>query len=323
MIIAPLNSLLGGSVVGLSATFFHLIFGRVLGISGMYHYIAKDISFRVSYLVGLVSAGFLFAVPTNTIASNPVKLATAGLLVGFGTALGSGCKIGTSGHGLCGIARSSKRSIVAVASFMLSAMVTRFFTQPQVYTTVQPTIAMDIPPLQVLGSIVLLFGVALNSSKWENKLFWRDVFSFLIGVFFGYGLIMGGMADIERSLNFLSLFNLFSSRPTGTFPIFDPSLVLMMAAGLVPNFIGNYIKRYLDKPIMVEKFEIPTRTDITWELVVGSSLFGIGWGIVGLCPGPAFVSLSNVLRGDYTILEWFAGFVTGSYLHKKYVSHCS
>ncbi|KAJ3252646.1 hypothetical protein HK103_001347 [Boothiomyces macroporosus] len=320
MIISPFNSLLGGSMVGLSAAFYHLIFGRVLGISGIYHYITKDFTFRLSYLAGLVASGFLFAVPTSTITSNPVKLATAGLLVGFGTALGSGC---TSGHGLCGIARSSKRSIVAVASFMLSAMVTRFFTEPDVFTTIAPTFDWDIPPLQVLLSLLGLFGVAFTSSKWQNKLFWRDVFSFMIGIFFGYGLIKGGMADTSRALNFLSFFNVFAPRPEGTFPIFDPSLAIMMAAGIIPNLIGNYIQRHLEKPVLLDRFEIPTRQDITWELVVGSSVFGIGWGMVGLCPGPAFVSLSHVFKGDFTILEWFAGFATGSYLHKKYVAHCT
>ena len=128
----PLSGLLGGLLIGLAAAMLLLLNGRISGISGIVGGLltpkSSDAGWRVAFVAGLVLGAFGYvlatggAIPVRMQASLPVLVA-AGLLVGFGTRLGSGC---TSGHGLCGIARLSKRSIVASAVFFGVAMITVF-----------------------------------------------------------------------------------------------------------------------------------------------------------------------------------------------------
>lgn len=134
----PISGLIGGMMIGLAATLMLLLNGRISGISGIVGGLvsprarkggAADVGWRVAFVLGLVLGPFAYAAANGGIslgaeASVPV-LVVAGLLVGLGTRLGSGC---TSGHGVCGIARLSPRSIVATAIFMGVAALTVFFT---------------------------------------------------------------------------------------------------------------------------------------------------------------------------------------------------
>ncbi|MDB4995293.1 MAG: putative transrane protein [Myxococcaceae bacterium] len=126
----PLPSLLGGMLIGLSASLLLLTHGRVAGISGIVAGVlpprAKGSSFRVWFLAGLFLAGLVTRlVWPAAFASLPVAglgvTAIAGLLVGFGTRLGGGC---TSGHGVCGLSQLSVRSLVATLAFMATGMAT-------------------------------------------------------------------------------------------------------------------------------------------------------------------------------------------------------
>jgi uncharacterized protein len=127
----PVSAAIGGTLIGFSAALLWLMNGRVAGISGILGGLAQarheERAWRVAFLAGLIAAPLLYSLVASTapvaIASSPVLLISAGLLVGFGTRLGGGC---TSGHGVCGIARLSKRSLVATAVFMLSAMIVVF-----------------------------------------------------------------------------------------------------------------------------------------------------------------------------------------------------
>jgi uncharacterized membrane protein YedE/YeeE len=122
--------LLGGALIGLAAAIALVAHGRIAGISGTLGR-ALDVddddgrSFRVAFLAGLIATGVIGAqlVPGafGANVTGTAQLAIAGLLVGAGTTLGDGC---TSGHGVCGISRLSKRSMIAVAVFMATAMVT-------------------------------------------------------------------------------------------------------------------------------------------------------------------------------------------------------
>jgi uncharacterized membrane protein YedE/YeeE len=125
----PFSALVGGGLIGLSASLLMLSHGRVAGISGIFAGVfdpaAEDRSFRLCFLAGLLLAGVLArAVHATTLpAATPSLLVggVAGLLVGAGTRLGSGC---TSGHGVCGLSRLSKRSLAATLTFMATAMIT-------------------------------------------------------------------------------------------------------------------------------------------------------------------------------------------------------
>ena len=130
----PVSGLIGGLLIGLAAALLLLLNGRISGISGIVGGLlapkSSDAGWRAAFVAGLLVGAFAYvlatggAIPVRVQATLPV-LVVAGLLVGFGTRLGSGC---TSGHGLCGIARLSRRSIVASVVFFGVAMLTVFLT---------------------------------------------------------------------------------------------------------------------------------------------------------------------------------------------------
>ena len=127
----PWPALAGGALIGLAAALLLLLNGRVAGISGVLGGLLKpvkgDIAWRAAFVLGLVGAPLaylLFArLPAPRIDAEYAALIAAGLLVGVGTRYGSGC---TSGHGVCGLARLSPRSLVATACFMASGFATVF-----------------------------------------------------------------------------------------------------------------------------------------------------------------------------------------------------
>lgn len=116
--------LVGGAIIGTAATLLLATLGRVAGISGILATALRSagkVTWQQGFVVGLVLVGVLVGKPATSVAVVPPALAIgAGLLVGFGTRLGNGC---TSGHGVCGIARFSKRSIAATAVFVAAGVV--------------------------------------------------------------------------------------------------------------------------------------------------------------------------------------------------------
>ncbi|MHA7879984.1 MAG: YeeE/YedE family protein [Saccharospirillum sp.] len=133
----PVPAFIGGALIGLSAAILLLINGRIAGISGIAGgviYPEKgDMDWRIVFLVGLIIGGFLYqwsglgvgVEHIQAVVDTPM-LIIAGVLVGIGTTIGTGC---TSGHGICGLARRSPRSLVATLSFMASAFVTVFIVR--------------------------------------------------------------------------------------------------------------------------------------------------------------------------------------------------
>jgi uncharacterized protein len=125
----PISAAIGGALIGLAAALLMLTTGRIAGISGIFggclDFGTGDKGWRVAFIAGLIlaplSASLVgFPVPLPEMPASWIVVVAAGLLVGFGTKLGSGC---TSGHGVCGIARLSPRSIVATGIFMGVAIV--------------------------------------------------------------------------------------------------------------------------------------------------------------------------------------------------------
>jgi uncharacterized membrane protein YedE/YeeE len=130
----PVSAAIGGALIGLSAVLLMLLTGRIAGISGILGESLKpgsDRGWRLAFLVGLVAAPLLaalfgFPAAAPSMPSSLGLIVVGGLLVGFGTRMASGC---TSGHGICGIARVSPRSLAATAIFMASAIVVVFLTR--------------------------------------------------------------------------------------------------------------------------------------------------------------------------------------------------
>jgi uncharacterized protein len=125
----PVAAALGGGLIGLSAVLLMLLTGRVAGISGIFGGClglgTNDKGWRIAFIAGLILAPLIataigYAVPSPQMPTSWVVVVAGGLLVGFGTRLGGGC---TSGHGICGIARFSGRSIAATLIFMGAAIV--------------------------------------------------------------------------------------------------------------------------------------------------------------------------------------------------------
>jgi uncharacterized membrane protein YedE/YeeE len=129
--VTPWTALAGGLLIGLAASGFVLLNGRIAGISGILGGLLRpargDIAWRVAFLAGLAGAPLFYALfsalPEARIDAGGATLAAAGLLVGIGTRYGAGC---TSGHGVCGLSRRSPRSLAATAAFMLAGFATVF-----------------------------------------------------------------------------------------------------------------------------------------------------------------------------------------------------
>ena len=106
------------------------------------------------------------------------------------------------------------------------------------------------------------------------------------GLFFGSGLILSGMANPTKVQNFLDIF--------GTW---DPSLAFVMGGAILVTAPGFWFVQKRSTPFFHDMFHLPTRNDIDARLVAGAAIFGIGWGLGGLCPGPAVTSLPFAISG--------------------------
>lgn len=121
------------------------------------------------------------------------------------------------------------------------------------------------------------------------------------GIIFGFGLSISGMLNPARVRGFLDI--------AGNF---DPSLAFVLAGAVMISSIGTLISRRLRRPLFDSKFHLPVKQDIDVSLVAGAAIFGVGWGMSGLCPGPAIASLALGFLPSYV----FAGtMLAGILLH--------
>ena len=132
----------------------------------------------------------------------------------------------------------------------------------------------------------------------------RHISIVLIGALFGAGLALSGMLNPSKVAGFLDLFG-----------VWDPSLAFVMGGGVVANFIGHRIVTRRAAPLYAPGFSLPTNQNIDARLLTGAGLFGIGWGLGGLCPGPAISSLL-LMPGDAVlfVMMMLAGLAVGRML---------
>lgn len=130
----------------------------------------------------------------------------------------------------------------------------------------------------------------------------NNLVALMMGFVFGIGLCISGMADPSKVLAFLDV--------TGRW---DPSLAFVMAGGLLVAGISFSRINAMTKPVCCDKFYVPTATKIDGKLIVGSALFGIGWGLAGFCPGPAVTGLAF---GISKIYVFFGALVCGMIIHE-------
>lgn len=125
----------------------------------------------------------------------------------------------------------------------------------------------------------------------------------LAGLLFGAGLALGGMTDPGKVIAFLDV--------AGTW---DPSLGFVMGSALLITFPVFWWVRRSQRPLFAERFQLPTRRDIDRPLLIGAALFGIGWGIAGLCPGPA---IANLAAGSPQVLLFVVTMIAGMWLRDR------
>ena len=126
--------------------------------------------------------------------------------------------------------------------------------------------------------------------------------AFSAGLIFALGLIVSGMVNPAKVLGFLDVAGAW-----------DPTLVMVMLGALAVTVPAFQLILRRPRPLLSDKFELPTKTQIDGRLIVGSSLFGIGWGLVGFCPGPAVTALASGLS---EVFVFVAAMVAGMAVHK-------
>ena len=132
--------------------------------------------------------------------------------------------------------------------------------------------------------------------------------AFACGLLFGFGLLISGMTQPTKILDFLD----FAGIAKGTW---DPTMAVVMAAALAVSWLGFRYAKQRGTPMFAAQSFWPTRTDIDVPLVAGSVLFGVGWGLVGLCPGPALV---NFVALNAKVFVFVAAMVIGMMVHDRW-----
>jgi len=122
------------------------------------------------------------------------------------------------------------------------------------------------------------------------------------GLLFGLGLIVSQMVNPAKVLGFLDIFGPW-----------DPSLAFVMGGAVAVSAVGTVIARRRGVPVLATRLEIPSRRDLDRRLIGGAALFGIGWGLVGLCPGPA---LTAITFGPWQVVVFVAAMVAGMALFR-------
>ncbi len=112
-----------------------------------------------------------------------------------------------------------------------------------------------------------------------------------LGLLFGIGLVVSGMSDPAKVLNFLDLFGSW-----------DPSLAFVMGGAVITAFVGYRLVFKRQKPLAANSFQLPVKKEIDRPILVGSAIFGIGWGLGGFCPGPALTATMLGSAGTYAFL---------------------
>ena len=340
----PVHALCGGALLGIASIAKLALTGRVLGVSESFKRpIAGDVrGSDAAFVAGLLFAGAAHTAISGGVAAMPhepmvplAQAALAGFLVGVGSSLGNGC---TSGHGICGNARLSPRSMVYTCVFMLFGfgaatlagtnaalgVVERSALNNVVYPAAASVahwaaLAAAVAAFAALGFLasprgtragsgVALAGKGLEEascapsvalSARQKKL---DVVSdFVIGAVFGAGLVVSGMIHPAKVSGFLS----------ATSAACDPSLALVMGGALalcVPGFA--VVRKTIKRPACAVDFSTPTATEMDPKLALGGAGFGVGWGIGGICPGPAVVALASGVNPTQ-VAAWLVAMVAG------------
>ena len=319
----PVEAVLGGLAIGLTVFWNARLNGAVTGISGELGRALRGSASSTAFITGLISSGIvlkrvfpsLFAVDALSVVQTPAIIVAA-FLVGFGTKLGNGC---TSGHGVCGLSRFSFRSLVSTLTFMSTGMITA--TCMSSLSQYQNTLDLLKSPgdrtesllpkdfswmisiVAVASSLPFILGLLCRHARKDSdhKMILRQSIQYVLGLCFGGGLVVSGMVMPYKTVAFLDLHS----------DSWDPSVVFVFVGALPVAVAGFQPIIHGTKPVLTNAHSLPKSTKVDMRLVVGAVLFGIGWGLLGLCPGPAMVYLGAFPR-TLNILVFCASLVVGN-----------
>ena len=292
-----INTIIGGFFISLSSSIHLLLKGKITGYSGIFFNLitGTDFLYNFCFLLGtLITPSYILLFNKSSFTNfenkeyfisdlNIFGFIFSGLLVGIGTKMGNGC---TSGHGVCGIPRLSIRSIVAVCMFMITGITTSTLNSKLNFFSYN---SIEIPNIKIpyLELIIFLFCliciilILIIDSKgiYAKKDLTDHIISFIVGILFAFGLIQSGMIGRHKVTGFLCL----NSK-------WDYSLLFVLGSAVGFNLITFHYILNLRKPIFNKEFIISKNKNIDLKLIIGAGIFGIGWGLGGICPGPALVT---------------------------------
>ncbi|XP_075261778.1 uncharacterized protein LOC142353429 [Convolutriloba macropyga] len=309
------RGLAGGLLIGISSTLNLFLYGHLTGLSG---YLSVSLMLRIksgffwklTFICGLISsilvAYLIFGGRELTIGSedielydsdseapNAFRLLFGGLLVGFGTRLGNGC---TSGHGVSGLARFSKRSFVAVGCFFGLALATANILRHTGFFKIDfleelresfdreasETVAGIMLGILLIFMICLwIVSFAINGVEQLSSDLSHYFIKYILGIVFGVGLSLSGMTRPSKVRNFL----VFDKN-------WDITLLMVLISAVTFNLVTFQLilRKRKDKPLLTEEYQLPCKDALDWRLISGSLLFGIGWGFCFFCPGPSILA---------------------------------
>ena len=126
------------------------------------------------------------------------------------------------------------------------------------------------------------------------------------GILFGLGLSISEMVNPERVLGFLNVLGPW-----------DPTLIFVMAGALSVAVPGFQFAKLMHKPVLSVSFSLPSKNDLDKKLIGGAMLFGVGWGLAGICPGPSFVALNSL---DARVAGFVLAMLVGIFIHDRVFS---
>ena len=304
-----INTIIGGFFISLSSSIHLLLKGKITGYSGIFFNLLtrNDFLYNFCFLLGtLITPSYILTFNKSSFTNfenkeyfisdlNIFGFIFSGLLVGIGTKMGNGC---TSGHGVCGIPRLSLRSIVAVCMFMITGITTSTLNSKLHFFSYN---SIEIPNIKIpyLELIIFLFCliciilILIIDSKgiYAKKDLTDHIISFIVGILFAFGLIQSGMIGRHKVTGFLCL----NSK-------WDYSLLFVLGSAVGFNLITFHYILNLRKPIFNKEFIISKNKNIDLKLIIGAGIFGIGWGLGGICPGPSLVTSFYYLPQSFVFL---------------------
>ncbi|KAF8892496.1 hypothetical protein BD779DRAFT_1661235 [Infundibulicybe gibba] len=300
---SPLQSFLGGLGMPLPVHALLLLNGRVFGISGFMHDSIRGNSESICAVAGLISGGIFVG---RLEQSGPTPLPTglpqllfSGILVGVGSKLSKGCTSGIAqSKPAAPIYLIVSSSIAATAAFCLTGVVTARVFHSDLPPSGPPTWSLGDIDRQLITYQAIPFSVSMmlylfarlfpRPKESRPYALLRLITSFSTGLGFAFALRLSNLCDPFRVLSFLLL---------PLHQAFDPSL-LYLAAGALPLSVALYhYARGPDYPQLGGTWAVPKPCAVDARLLAGAALFGTGWGIAGVCPGPGLVNLGRSLSG--------------------------